>query len=162
MLTGTSRGSGPTASVNDINVGGMSFVDYYQVLGVDREANQEEIKKAFRRLAMRHHPDRNPQDTRQAEERFKQINEAYEVLGNEEKRFQYDYLITRPRRSREAVMRDYAFVDLSTESLSTEALRQFLEELATLGLGLRRAGYKRGCRRGSGRRCNRFDGWQQL
>lgn len=63
--------------------------DYYEVLGVSRSASAEEIKKAYRRLARRHHPDVNPTDTT-AEVRFKEINEAYEVLSNAEKRQMYD------------------------------------------------------------------------
>jgi molecular chaperone DnaJ len=63
--------------------------DYYEVLGVSREASAEEIKKAYRRLAMQNHPDRNPGD-RLAEERFKEASEAYQVLGDPERRIQYD------------------------------------------------------------------------
>jgi len=63
--------------------------DYYEILGVARNAGEEEIKKAYRRLAIQHHPDRNPGD-RQAEEKFKELNEAYQVLSDGEKRAQYD------------------------------------------------------------------------
>ena len=63
--------------------------DYYDVLGVSRSASDEEIKKAYRKLAMRHHPDRNPDNTR-AEEQFKVINEAYAVLSDSQKRSSYD------------------------------------------------------------------------
>ncbi|MBE0690009.1 MAG: DnaJ domain-containing protein [Anaerolineae bacterium] len=63
--------------------------DYYKILGVERGASESEIKKAFRRLAKQHHPDHNP-DNPQAEAQFKELNEAYEVLGDAKKRAQYD------------------------------------------------------------------------
>jgi molecular chaperone DnaJ len=63
--------------------------DYYKTLGVDKKASAEEIKKAYRKLARRYHPDRNPDD-KQAEERFKEISLAHDVLGDPEKRKQYD------------------------------------------------------------------------
>jgi len=63
--------------------------DYYEVLGITRTASEEELKKAYRRLAVQHHPDRNPGD-KQAEERFKEINEAYQILSDPDKRAQYD------------------------------------------------------------------------
>lgn len=63
--------------------------DYYAILGVSRDADAETIKRAYRRLALEYHPDRNP-GNKQAEERFKEIAEAYEVLSNPERRRQYD------------------------------------------------------------------------
>ncbi len=63
--------------------------DYYEILGVSRTATKEEIKKAYRRLALKYHPDRNPGD-KEAEEKFKEAAEAYEVLSNDEKRRIYD------------------------------------------------------------------------
>jgi curved DNA-binding protein len=65
------------------------FKDYYALLGVSKSASMEEIKKAFRKLAVKYHPDRNPGD-KAAEERFKEISEAYEVLSDKEKRQKYD------------------------------------------------------------------------
>jgi len=64
--------------------------DYYRILGLGEDAGQQDIKKAFRRLAFAHHPDRNPGQERQAEENFKEINEAYGVLSDPGKRRQYD------------------------------------------------------------------------
>ena len=67
----------------------MSKRDYYEVLGVAKDAAAAEIKKAYRRLAMKHHPDRNP-DNAEAEEKFKEAKEAYEILSDEQKRGAYD------------------------------------------------------------------------
>jgi curved DNA-binding protein len=69
----------------------MEYKDYYKILGVDRNASEKEIKKAYRRLARKYHPDVNPDD-KDAEERFKEINEAHEVLADPEKRQKYDQL----------------------------------------------------------------------
>ncbi len=69
----------------------MEYKDYYKTLGVDRKASADEIKKAYRKLAMQYHPDRNPDD-KKAEERFKEFNEAYQVLSDEKKRARYDQL----------------------------------------------------------------------
>src|SRR5438552_18477528 len=65
--------------------------DYYTVLGVPASATQDEIKKQYRKLAAKHHPDKNPNDPKAAE-RFKEISEAYQVLGDAEKRKQYDQM----------------------------------------------------------------------
>src|SRR2546421_8965993 len=67
----------------------MAKRDYYEVLGVNRDADEEAIKKAYRRLAMKHHPDRNP-DNPKAEELFKEAKEAYETLTDANKRAAYD------------------------------------------------------------------------
>ena len=64
--------------------------DYYSILGIPENCSEADIKKAFRKLAFQHHPDTNPGHEKQAEERFKEINEAYGVLGDENKRRQYD------------------------------------------------------------------------
>ena len=67
----------------------MSDKDYYEVLGVDRAASEDEIKKAYRKLAVKYHPDKNPGD-KEAEEKFKEISEAFEVLKDRDKRRKYD------------------------------------------------------------------------
>lgn len=69
----------------------MEYKDYYKILGVERKASKDEIKRAYRKLALKHHPDRNPGDAT-AEDKFKEINEAYQVLSDPEKRSRYDQL----------------------------------------------------------------------
>jgi curved DNA-binding protein len=67
----------------------MEYKDYYKILGVDRSAKEDEIKRAYRKLALKHHPDRNPNNP-SAEEKIKEINEAYQVLSDPKKRSHYD------------------------------------------------------------------------
>ncbi len=67
----------------------MAFIDYYKILGIDKSASADQIKKAYRKLARKHHPDLNPNDA-EAETKFKEINEANEVLSNADSRKKYD------------------------------------------------------------------------
>ena len=69
----------------------MAAHDYYRTLGITPEASSEDIKRAYRHLALKYHPDRNPDD-HEGQERLKAINEAYQVLGDEGKRRRYDFL----------------------------------------------------------------------
>jgi len=69
----------------------MEFKDYYKILGVDKNADEKAIKRAYRKLAQQYHPDKNP-NNKASEEKFKEINEAYEVLGSAESRTKYDQL----------------------------------------------------------------------
>jgi curved DNA-binding protein len=102
--------------------------DYYKILGVPRDATNEQIKKAYRKLAMQYHPDRNPEKEQWANEKFKEINEAYGVLGDPGKRRQYDQFGTvgnigdifsssSTRTTFEDLMRDYSGAGLGFDFL---------------------------------------------
>jgi len=90
--------------------------DYYQLLGIDKKATTEEIKKAYRKLALKWHPDKNPNNKTQAEEKFKKISEAYAVLSDQEKRNQYDTYGSadqfRQKYSQEDIFRNFDLNDL--------------------------------------------------
>ncbi len=128
--------------------------DHYQVLGVAKDASQDEIKKAFRSLALRYHPDRNPQDQQEAEEKFKEINAAYEVLGDRARRKQYDYLAVLSLLEHINTARDITG-DVFASTSDEEAFQELLRQMADLGLDFGNVRV-RGCRRGYGRRCRRW------
>ena len=130
----------------------MHLKDYYQILKVNRDASTEDIKKAFRRLALQYHPDRNPQNAGEAGEKFKEINEAYEVLGDEYKRWQYDRLSGLPSYSR----RTMAVEDIFNEDMRVDSILEMLQKLAGTNFAVRGSwGKPRGCGRRQGGRCRR-------
>ncbi|MEF8879244.1 MAG: molecular chaperone DnaJ [Candidatus Thermoplasmatota archaeon] len=91
----------------------MTKKDYYDILGVDKDASKSEIKKAYRKLALKYHPDKNPSD--EAEEKFKEISEAYAVLSDDEKRRRYDqfgHAGIDQQYSREDIFREGDFSDI--------------------------------------------------
>ena len=99
----------------------MAEIDYYQILGVGRDATADEIKKAYRKLAMKYHPDKAKGDKKQAEEKFKQISEAYAVLSNPEKKKEYDEFgsqVFRQKFSQEDIFKGFDFSDIFDVGLS--------------------------------------------
>jgi len=99
----------------------MAEMDYYQVLGVSRDATADEIKKAYRKLAMKYHPDKAKGDKKQAEEKFKQISEGYAVLSNPEKKKAYDEFGSqafKAKFSQEDIFRGFDFGEFSDFGLS--------------------------------------------
>jgi len=105
----------------------MATRDYYDILGVSKNANGEEIKRAYRKLAMKYHPDRNP-NKKEAEERFKEINEAYAVLSDKEKRKQYDTYGKEgfhQRFSQEDIFRGFDFDDILSNLFGGRGRREF-------------------------------------
>jgi curved DNA-binding protein len=99
----------------------MAEMDYYQILGVSRDATPEEIKKAYRKLAHKYHPDKAKGDKKQAEEKFKQISEAYAVLSDPQKRQEYDQVgsqVFRQKFSQEDIFRGFDFSDVFDSGVS--------------------------------------------
>ncbi len=111
--------------------------DYYQILGVTREATFEEVKKAYRQLALQFHPDRNPGD-KEAEERFKEISEAYGVLIDPEKRRHFDFISqSRPgtgRRPDFSYTQEEIFRDIFNNPMANDVFSDLGREFARMGI----------------------------
>ena len=99
--------------------------DYYKILGVSKEATGEQIKKAYRDLAMQYHPDRNPGKEEWANQKFKEINEAFGVLGNPEKRRQYDQFGTTGNLN-----------DIFSSTSTSTAFEDLMKDFSGSGLGV--------------------------
>jgi DnaJ-class molecular chaperone len=125
----------------------MILKNYYAVLGLSRDTSSEEIKRAFRQLASRYHPDHNPGNIEEAEAKFKEINEAYEILSDRLKRWQYDQLTGLTGSVQSAIN------DEEMDNPEIVSLQEMLYWLAKMGIVSSR-GY------GSGRGCQRRHFWQ--
>jgi len=101
----------------------MLFQDYYKIIGVDKEAAPDDIKKQYRKLAMLYHPDRNPGD-KESEEKFKQVAEAYDVLSDPEKRKKFDEFIenreTKTQQQANNYQHKYSYTKSSSDNLYEE------------------------------------------
>jgi len=122
----------------------MAKKDYYRILGVGRDASAEEIKKAYRKLALQHHPDRN-RDNPEAEERFKEASEAYSVLGNSEKRQIYDQYGAEGLRAGAGGGSDFGFF---SDSIFSD-FGDILGDMFGFGGSFSGRGQRRGPRKGS-------------
>jgi DnaJ-class molecular chaperone len=112
--------------------------DYYNTFGLTLEASEQDIKKAYRKLAMQYHPDRNGGKT-ESEERIKEINEAYQILGDEEKRKRYDLQYKQP-------LENHVFFEEGVDDDFMTVLRKFYQMgFTTKGTrGCRKRGFGRG------------------
>jgi curved DNA-binding protein len=105
----------------------MATRDYYDILGVSKNARDDELKRAYRKLAMKYHPDKNP-NKKEAEERFKEINEAYAVLSDKEKRKQYDTFGKEgfhQRFTQEDIFRGFDFDEILSSLFGGRGRREF-------------------------------------
>jgi curved DNA-binding protein len=120
--------------------------DYYEMLGLNRNASEDEIKRAYRKLALKYHPDHHPDD-QESEEKFKEISEAYAVLSDPEKRNEYDYsdhVGFKWRYRSDDIFRDFDFDQLFKEfgaGFGTRSFRGFLCRRRGRGCGGRRANF---------------------
>ena len=135
----------------------MTLKDYYQILGVKRDAGSEDIKKAFRKLALRYHPDQNPGNQKESEEKFKEINLAYEVLSDEQKRRHYDHVISWTGFRQKNVGVEDIFEETFKYGMDLDMIREMMRTLAGLDPDSRVFMHRRswGCKRQRGWRCRR-------
>jgi DnaJ-class molecular chaperone len=140
----------------------MTLKDYYQMLGVSRDASGEDIRKAFRHLALRYHPDHNPGNPKDAEEKFKEINEAYEVLGDEQKRRYYDHVIGWSDYRHKTIVVDDISGGTFKDNMDLDLIREIMQTFAGLDPNFRVLSRRRswGCKRQRGWRCRR-EQWQE-
>jgi curved DNA-binding protein len=123
--------------------------DYYQILGLDRNALEDEIKRAYRKLAFQYHPDHHPEDS-ESEEKFKEIGEAYAVLSDPEKRKEYDFsghVRFKRMYSSEDIFRNFGFDQLFKEfgfEFGSRSFRGFSCGKRGRGCGRRKANFFRG------------------
>jgi curved DNA-binding protein len=123
--------------------------DYYQILGLDRNALEDEIKKAYRKLALQYHPDHHPGDS-ESEEKFKEIGEAYAVLSDPEKRKEYDFsghVRFKRMYSSEDIFRNYGFDQILKEfgfAFGSQSFSGFFCGRRGRGCGRRKANFFRG------------------
>ena len=101
----------------------MARVDFYRVLGVSRDASDDAIKKAYRKLVLQHHPDRNP-DSTHAEPKIREINAAYEVVGDPDKRRSYDRLIWGDETARDEAADPAVILDEMKKKLFDEGRKE--------------------------------------
>jgi len=122
--------------------------DYYEILGLNRNASEDEIKRAFRKMALQSHPDHHPDDL-ESEERFKEISKAYAVLGDSEKRKEYDQFGHngfKRKYNTDNIFSDFNFEELFREfsfGFSDQVLREFFCGKRGRGCGHRRATFLR-------------------
>jgi len=128
----------------------MSKRDYYEILGVSRNAGGEEIKRAYRRLALKYHPDKNPENHKEAEEKFKEICEAYEVLSDPQKRRTYDQFGHEGLRSAFKGARGFDWSDFTHFSDLEDIFGSFSDIFSGFGVDLSSFGFGGGGGRRAG------------
>ena len=135
----------------------MQFKDYYQILDISQDASAQEIKKAFHGLALQYHPDRNPGNVREAGEKFKEINEAYEVLSDEQRRWQYDRLTSLLSYHRRTIPGE----DIFNGNMGADSVLEMLRRMTSMSFVIRETGSGKpwSCGRRQGGQCRRQ--WRQ-